>query len=63
MCVNMPNFIKIGQTFAEIWRFNGFQNGGHPPSWICEIQIFLTVGAVETWSGYNTVRRKYVIVI
>jgi len=25
----MPNFIKIGQTVAEIWRFNGFQNGGH----------------------------------
>jgi len=28
MCVNMPNFIKIGQTVGEIWRFNGFQNGG-----------------------------------
>jgi len=26
---------KIGQTIAEIWRFNGFQNGGRPPSWIC----------------------------
>jgi len=24
----VPNFIKIGQTVAEIWRFNGFQNGG-----------------------------------
>ena len=34
------NFIKIGQTFAEIWRFNGFQNNGCPPSWICKIQIF-----------------------
>jgi len=22
--VSMPNFIKIGQTVAEIWRFNGF---------------------------------------
>jgi len=29
------NFIKIGQRAAEIRRFNGFQNGGHPPSWIC----------------------------
>jgi len=28
----MPNFIKIGLTVAEIWRFNGFQNGGRPPS-------------------------------
>jgi len=24
MCVTLPNFIKIGQTVAEIWRFNGF---------------------------------------
>jgi len=35
----MPNFIKIGQTIAEIWRFNGFQNGGRPPSCVFEIQI------------------------
>jgi len=35
----MPNFIKIGQTVAEIWRFNDFQNGGRAPSWISEIQI------------------------
>jgi len=35
MCVIMPNFVKIGRTVAEIWRFNGFQNGGRPPSWIC----------------------------
>ena len=34
------NLIKIGQKVAEIWRFNGFQNGGRPPSWICDIQIF-----------------------
>jgi len=36
----MPNFIEIGQTVEEIWRFNGFLNGGRPPSWILEIQIF-----------------------
>jgi len=24
ICVIVPNFIKIGQTVAEIWRFNGF---------------------------------------
>jgi len=35
----VPNFIKIGQSVAEIWRFNGFQNGGRPPSWIFEIKI------------------------
>jgi len=47
MCVIVQNFIKIGQTVAEIWRFYGFQNGGRPPSWICEIRIFLMVGAVK----------------
>ena len=35
----MPNFIKIGQTVTVTWRFNGSQNGGRPPSWICEIRI------------------------
>ena len=35
---DLPHFIKIGQTVAEIWQLNGFQNGGRPPSWICEIQ-------------------------
>jgi len=40
ICVILPNYIKIGQTVAEIWRFNGFQNGGRPPSCICEIRIF-----------------------
>ena len=44
-CVIVPNVIKIGQTAAKIWRFNGSQNGGRPPSWICEIR-FLTVRAV-----------------
>jgi len=24
VCVTTPNFIKIGQMVAEIWRFNGF---------------------------------------
>jgi len=24
ICVIMPNFIKIDQTVADIWRFNGF---------------------------------------
>ena len=47
VCVSMQNSIKIGQTVAEIWQFNGFQNVGRPLSWICEIQTFLTVGAVK----------------
>jgi len=24
MCVTLPNFIKIGQTAADIWQFTGF---------------------------------------
>jgi len=35
----VPNFIKIDQTVADMWRFDGLQNGGHPPSWIFEIRI------------------------
>jgi len=42
----VPNFIKIGRTVAEIWRCNGFQDGGRPPFWIFKI-LFLTVGAVK----------------
>jgi len=39
----MPNFIKMDQMVAEIWRFNGFfQNGGRPPSWICWAHIGIT---------------------
>jgi len=36
----MPNFIEIGQTVAEIWQFNGFQNGGSPPSLIWKFNVF-----------------------
>ena len=43
LCVNVLNFIKIGQTVADIWRFNGFfQNGGRPTSWICWAPIGTT---------------------
>ena len=29
------NFVVIGQTIAEIWRFFDFQNGSRPLSWVC----------------------------
>ena len=32
MCIIVPNFIKIGQKVAEIWRINGFRNDGRPTS-------------------------------
>jgi len=35
ICCCVQNFIKIGWFFAEIWRYNDFQNGGRPPSWNC----------------------------
>ena len=44
---SVPNFIKIGQFFTEIWRFNDFQNGGRPPSWILHIYIFCPVAFVS----------------
>jgi len=38
--ISLIFYILNADSGAEIWRFNGFQNGGRPPSWICEIQIF-----------------------
>jgi len=32
--------MPIGQTVAELWRFNGLQNGGHPPSWVCCTRVW-----------------------
>jgi len=46
MCVTVPNFVPIGQTVAEIWPFFDFfwfQNGGHPPYWICFTQLWTTL--------------------
>ena len=40
--VIVPSFVKIGQTVAETSRFNGFQNGDRPPSWICLARIWTT---------------------
>ena len=33
--------------YGDIAIFVIFQDGGRPPSWICEIRIFLTVGTVK----------------
>jgi len=37
---NVRHYAKFHQNRSKIWRFNGSQNGGRPPSWICEIQFF-----------------------
>ena len=31
ICICIPNFNKFRWFVAEIWRYNDFQNGGHPP--------------------------------
>jgi len=35
ICCSVPNFIKIGRFFIDIWWFSDLQNGGRPPSWNC----------------------------
>ena len=44
---SVPNFIKIGWFCTVIWRFNDFQNGSRPPSWILHICIFCPVTLVS----------------
>jgi len=45
ICVIVLNFIKITQAVVDIWQFNGFQNGGRPPSWISNILMARAVKA------------------
>ena len=62
-CTSVPNFVKIGWTAAEIWRFfEFFHDGGRPPSWICNacvgntheghLVVFITV---QNLVGINAV--------
>jgi len=37
----VPNFVTIGQTIAEIWRFFISQNGGPRPSAILDFYAFV----------------------
>jgi len=43
----VPNFIKLGRFFTDIWRFNDFQNGGCLPSWILNICRFCHLALVD----------------
>jgi len=40
MCIIVANMVTIGQTVSEIPGFNGFQNSGHPLSWIIKSSKF-----------------------
>jgi len=42
-----PSFIKIGRFFTEICRFNHFQNGGRPPSWILKFCSFCHAARID----------------
>jgi len=55
--------MKIGWFFAEIWRYNNFQNGNRPPSWILEIFIFDHVTFISSKSAavdLSNIEIKYV---
>jgi len=32
----VPNFVEIGQTATDMVILRFFQDGGRPPSWICD---------------------------
>jgi len=39
-CITVPDFVKIGQTAAEIWLFSIFHNGGCRHLGLLKFQIF-----------------------
>jgi len=45
--VTTSNFVEISGAVAEIWRFNGFQNGSHPPSSIFKKVLNLMADRVQ----------------
>jgi len=56
----MSNFLTIGQTVADIWRF--FQDGGHRPYWIYDARVRTTqeghlvvIIIVQNLAGIDTV--------
>jgi len=46
VCCYVPNFIKIGPFFVEIWRFNDLQYGGRPPFLIVGIWSLCRVTSI-----------------
>ena len=48
------HFRSQHDEFAAIRRFNGFQNGGSPPSWISKCLNFLTAGSFRGPNSDNT---------
>jgi len=44
---SVPNFIKMGRFFTEIWQFNDFQNGSRLPCWNFKMCSFCHVALVD----------------
>jgi len=44
---SVPNFVKIGRFFTEIWRYNDFQIGGRLQCWIFKICSFCHIAHVD----------------
>ena len=46
LCCSVPNCIKIGRFFTEIWWFSDLQNGGRSPSWIFMTSLYCIAGHI-----------------
>ena len=46
-CINVPNFVEIGQTVADIWWFFDFSSWRPPPCWIFQISNFWRSGGLR----------------
>jgi len=48
--------MEICQTVVQLWRFNGFQNGGRPSTWI------LTVATVQVVSLCDVIVQNFMAI-
>jgi len=51
-------FCQDGRTVAEIWRFNGFQDGGRSPFWILDFKRFEIFTVDIEQDGQNASRSQ-----
>ena len=66
ICITVPNFIKIGRTVAEMWRFNGFYRAmlcmrgtSHGPVSVClSVCLCLCLKSVSVTSRCSTKTAK-----
>jgi len=63
LCCCVQNVIKIGWFFAEIWRYNDFQNGGRPPSLNCFTTHKVSVAGCSCLSNFMSILYTYLKII